>query len=71
VGNEIYGLTLPELPQGTMPLRAVMIVEILTPQGVRLLLTLSTDDVQTWEAAGMAAFLDESSRTQMKQPPAG
>lgn len=65
VGSEIYGLTLPELPEGTMPLRALMLVEVLMPDGKRMLLNLSTQDIQVWEVAGMAVWLDQSVRNQL------
>lgn len=65
--NSIYGLTLPELPPGTMPLRAVMLVEVLMPDGQRMLLNLSTQDIQTWEVAGMAVWLDQSVRNQLSE----
>ena len=62
---EIHGLKIPDLPEGALPLRCVALVECLMDDGKRVVRLAATDDLMTWEVAGMAAFLDEYCRNQM------
>jgi hypothetical protein len=67
----VYGLTVPALPQGAIPLHILLVVEILKEDGERMLLTLSDNDLKVWEAAGFSVWLDESVRKQLRTPHAG
>lgn len=66
---ELHGLKIPDLPEGAVPLRVLALVEVLTTDGSRQVVVAATDDILTWEAAGMAVWLDQRCRSLMQGGP--
>lgn len=51
--SEVYGLPVTALPDGFIPLSAVVVLRALDQDGDEALVVGTTSDLRTWDAVGM------------------
>jgi hypothetical protein len=61
----VFGVEMPDLPEGAVPLDVVCLVKALDAEGRMMLCERSSDGLTRWEALGMATTFADSMRARL------